>query len=458
MTVDDYARRYHRSPCGLLSMTTEGVIIDANETFASWAGLDRDALAGRTFASLLERSSRLFLETRHNQVLLLQGHAEQVALTMTTADGEGLPVLVNSVVIDDAGASVVQSAIFNASERRAYEQELLRARRAAELSERRLRIMQAISGAFGVSTTDSEVGEAVVHVAREAFDAAEVSFLLRNADGELAPVAGSNPLWGVVPRIDSIRDTDEPMFITAEQSLTRYPALAKGMTDAGLEGMSVIPLRARDRQIGLLACFFTRTQDVEEGFLELHRALGWQVSQTLLRVRLQRELAQMALFDQLTAVPNRQSISASLDVALSDAESTGEPLAILFIDVDNFKSVNDEHGHAIGDEVLRILAERFRHGVRAGDIVGRIGGDEFVAVCPGADDDDATTIGERILELARESVVTSAATVRLSVSVGVSIYTPGVDTRPAPGALLTRADNAMYSSKSAGKDQVRVNA
>lgn len=454
--MDAADRRYHRSPCGLLTTTIEGTVLEANDTLLEWLGFARHELDGRTLTSFLSPSSRLFLETRYNQVLLLQGRVDQVALTMMTADAGALPVLINSVVVEVGAARVVQSAIFDARERTAYEQDLLRARRSAELSERRLRVLQEISAAFGVSTSDADVAATVVRVARDAFTASYVSFLLRDPDGSLRPIAGSNPLWGEVAPVAALRESDREVFVTLADAHADYPELARGMEKARLEGLSVIPLRTEDTSLGLVVCFFERMKEIDAGFLDLQDAVGRQATQTLVRVRLQREIEHMARFDQLTGIPNRQSIGETLHTALVDAEASGQPLTVIFIDVDDFKSINDTFGHATGDTVLRELASRFMHGIRTGDVIGRIGGDEFIAICSSADGDAAVTIAERILVLAREPMDIGETSIAVSVSVGASLYVPGAAARPTTDALLNRADDAMYASKAAGKNRVRV--
>ncbi|MDE0547632.1 GGDEF domain-containing protein [Microbacterium sp. C7(2022)] len=102
------------------------------------------------------------------------------------------------------------------------------------------------------------------------------------------------------------------------------------------------------------------------------------------------------------------------------------------------------------------LAQRLRHGVRTHDFVGRIGGDEFVAICTEADAQAASTVAERVLELAREPIDVGGTEVRVSVSVGATVFSPDDGRRPTADELLNRADDAMYESKAAGKDQLHV--
>jgi phosphoserine phosphatase RsbU/P len=140
--VDDDAQElYDRAPCGYLSTTPEGTIIKVNQTFLTWTGYSQSDLLGRrTFAELLTAGGRIYHETHYAPMLQMQGTAREIALDIVCADGRRLPALVNSVLERKEGAAaVVRTAIFDATERREYERELVRARRRAEESERKAR-------------------------------------------------------------------------------------------------------------------------------------------------------------------------------------------------------------------------------------------------------------------------------------------------------------------------------
>jgi len=455
MSETDFERRYQQAPCGLLSTTPAGVVLDANATFLRWIGYRSEDLVGKPLTSVLDAGSQLFYETRHVQVLHLQGWVSEVALTLRCADGSRLPVLVNSVLVDDR-KDVVRTAVFDATSRLHYESELVRARRAAESSEERVRLLQDVSIAFGVTATDEEVAESFVAVAREAFTAIECSVHLRSEAGVLELVAGVNPLAGKVPPIEVLRNTSDFVIVHAEEAESEFPLLAAGLRLARLESLSITPLIDGAERLGILVCFFARRRAFDDHFFDLHRALGRQATQTLVRVRLQRQLQHLALHDQLTGVANRQLLQQSLDAGIAASRQTGAQMALLFLDVDNFKSINDRLGHSAGDEVLRELAERLRTGVRVGDIVGRIGGDEFVVVCPDTDLDGAMSVAERVLALTREPIVASGVPVAISVSAGVSTYRPDRDAGQTGDEMLIRADGAMYVSKKAGKDRITL--
>lgn len=455
---DDAELGYRRAPCGLLTTRLDGEILDANDLFAQWVGRPAAELAGEHFVTLLEPSSRLFYETRHAQVLQLEGRVSEVALSLRHGAGAAVPVLLSAAIDIVEGVPVVRVAVFSAANRIAYEEELVRARRAAESSEARLRVLQDVSGAFGASINDAEVVDSFVTAARSAFAAAEVAVHLFDDDGVLQLAAGSNPLLGVVAPIPELQHTTREVVLTVDDAEAVYPQLADGLRSIRRAAVSVLPLMTDGEHLGVLVCYFGRARTFDEDFRDLQRALGRQAAQTLVRVRLQRRLEELARTDSLTGVANRQSIEQSLDAAIAHARGGGGPLALVFLDLDDFKSVNDTYGHPAGDDVLRALAQRVSAAVRTEDTVGRIGGDEFVVLCRDADEAAATLIADRIRVVAREPIETLAGVVSVSVSIGVAVHDPDDAAPPVPDQLLIRADAAMYLSKESGKDRVSVAA
>jgi diguanylate cyclase (GGDEF)-like protein/PAS domain S-box-containing protein len=166
------------------------------------------------------------------------------------------------------------------------------------------------------------------------------------------------------------------------------------------------------------------------------------------RKQAQAQLAHQALHDGLTGLPNRVLLGDRLGQALVRSSRTGDKVAVLFIDVDRFKLVNDSRGHATGDTLLVTVAERLRQAVRARDTVARFGGDEFAVICEDpAAGWAAGTIAERIFEALQEPFLVEGQEIFLSVSIGVAMG-GGSD---SPEGLLSDADAAMYRAKDQGR-------
>lgn len=165
------------------------------------------------------------------------------------------------------------------------------------------------------------------------------------------------------------------------------------------------------------------------------------------------EAQQMALQDALTGLPNRVSFEQSLDHGLIQAKRHGWGLAVLFIDIDNFKSVNDSYGHDLGDQVLLMVANRLKSFVRDEDIVSRWGGDEFVCLLMEVKQEaDAILLAEKMVNRIAEAYEFDGAVLSIIASIGIAIYPADGDTSDI---LFKNADTAMYKAKGTEKRVVQ---
>lgn len=172
----------------------------------------------------------------------------------------------------------------------------------------------------------------------------------------------------------------------------------------------------------------------------------------LLELRRDRDQASAAaVADRLTGLLNRNGIELELRRVLQAASAAGGTTSIAFVDLDNFKPVNDEYGHGVGDQCLRIVSQRVRNQLRDGDLIGRYGGDEFLVVLPATPLADAMAVAERMRATVNSRPLTiDQLRLSASLSIGVAQFTPG-DTAES---LVERADLALYASKEAGRDRV----
>ncbi len=179
----------------------------------------------------------------------------------------------------------------------------------------------------------------------------------------------------------------------------------------------------------------------------LDRAIRYAIE----RHRAERRLAELAQFDQLTGLANRVLFRDYLLKTLARADRHRELVAVMLLDLDRFKTVNDTHGHEAGDMLLKQIAQRLRGALRESDLVARLGGDEFTVVMDGLSDPSAIAgFATRILDVVRQPVQLGSADVVTSASIGISVYPTDVDNIDE---LLASADAAMYRAKEQGADQ-----
>jgi diguanylate cyclase (GGDEF)-like protein len=168
-----------------------------------------------------------------------------------------------------------------------------------------------------------------------------------------------------------------------------------------------------------------------------------------------RELAAVriaASTDGLTQVMNRRGIEARIEDAFAQARARNGELSLIFVDIDHFKSINDSHGHATGDVVLKTVAERIRRQLRPGDSIGRWGGEEFIVAMPDTARAEAAAIAERIRSaLAAEPLQLEAVSIRVTASFGAASLGREITT---PHQLIDRADIAVYQAKREGRNRV----
>ncbi|MFP4644931.1 MAG: diguanylate cyclase domain-containing protein, partial [Spirochaetales bacterium] len=162
----------------------------------------------------------------------------------------------------------------------------------------------------------------------------------------------------------------------------------------------------------------------------------------------ERHLRDISLIDEVTGLPNRRFLTERLTEAIARrSRNAGDPLVVLFIDLDGFKAVNDLYGHLTGDMLLREIGRRLDAELRASDVVARYGGDEFVAILESLTSEERVTrVVERLTDIIRRPFIVNAKPLRTDASIGIAVYGDDGET---PEELIRRADEAMYVAKSA---------
>lgn len=227
------------------------------------------------------------------------------------------------------------------------------------------------------------------------------------------------------------------------------PRFVEILAGLGAVHCFVIPIFWRNEVCGALAIGVANQQEVSDELIEQARDLGKRVGVAFASHAREAELVLRAHHDDLTGLPNRALLSERLQQELARARRAGNQLALLFLDLDRFKSVNDTLGHEGGDQLLRMAAGRLSACVRECDTVARLGGDEFVVLLTGLDNPQQTAkLAGQVLALLSEPFQIAGNNCFIGASIGVSVF-------PADGTtaeeLLKQADIAMYRAKAAGR-------
>jgi diguanylate cyclase (GGDEF)-like protein len=361
-------------------------------------------------------------------------------------------------------------------------QELDRLTQVLEERERRvhelLRIVHEVEKGFTVTDVLNHVFEAFrplipydrIGCAFVTEDGARVqAFWARSDLGPIRLKAGyAQPLAGST--LAPILETGEPRILNdLPAHLAAKPqshATRLIVAEGGCSSLTC-PLRVEDRAIGFL--FFTSSQrgaysgahtalfrliaEQVSAVIEKSRAYERLIAANAQAVRDRERFQAEARSDPLTGLLNRRGLMAALEEIAETARVTGRPVAVIMTDIDRFKTINDRHGHEVGDVVLKAVAARLRAGVRKSDPLGRYGGEEFVLALPGTDTGDAAAIAEKLrAQVAGTAVEADGRTIAVTISLGVAAWDP--DT-PAETAIA-QADAALYRAKEAGRNHCEV--
>jgi diguanylate cyclase (GGDEF)-like protein/PAS domain S-box-containing protein len=235
----------------------------------------------------------------------------------------------------------------------------------------------------------------------------------------------------------------------AEEKMVRRPLALK----VGLNSSFAFPIQIGGSFYGVLEFFGREVRQPDTSLMESVRTIGSQVGQFMARKAAEQNLRFVASHDPLTGLFNRSMFNERLQQALAQAARFERSLSLLFIDLDGFKNVNDTLGHNAGDALLTELAARLRATLREGDVIGRMGGDEFVVLVEEvAEATQAAEVAKKVLEMATRPFLFQGRECRVTASVGISIYPDdGKDAQ----TLLKNADIAMYLVKQQGKNSFR---
>lgn len=219
------------------------------------------------------------------------------------------------------------------------------------------------------------------------------------------------------------------------------------------ESVMGIPLQRDSQVFGVLWIYKLGLDAFDAEDLQLAHIFANQVSVALANAQLYEHVRRLSETDSLTGLLNSRSLSHIAEHLIKQADSSGTPVSLLFIDCDDFKGINDRFGHPMGDHFLRFFAQVLQKAVREEDIAIRYAGDEFVIILPGTDLSRAKVVAQRLMEDVRKQRMGDIPALNTTVSVGLAVYPDHAQTAEE---LIKYADDALYEVKRNGKDQLAV--
>ncbi|HYD80254.1 MAG TPA: EAL domain-containing protein [Paucimonas sp.] len=422
----DYRLLFHASPAPCLVVDADLIVVDVNRKYLETMSREREAVIGRHVRDALlvdgdHPDSGLLRLCESLERVLASREPDAIVLECRPRDGDGAPLsrcwnVIGTPLFEQDGtlAGVVAQG-HDISEQKRVEAEL-------RLNNERWDFV--IQGS-GDAYWDWDVENNMLVLSKRWHD------MLGLEDGDVA-----DELAEAKKRLHA----DDRSMVSEQIS-----ACLRGASETF---SCEYRLQAKD---GGWKWVFARGKVVSRGANgRAHRMTG-TITDITEKKRSEEQIWRQANFDVLTGLPNRALFRDRLSQEVSKAERSGEPLALLFIDLDRFKEANDLLGHDVGDVLLMRAAERISASVRASDTVARLGGDEFTVILPEAENATAVDhVAEKILETLSKPFCLGDEMIYLSASIGITLYpTDAAD----PEGLIRNADQAMYAAKRSGRNQ-----
>jgi len=454
---------FDQSPMGIAVLDAEQRIVTSNSGLDRMLGYEARELQGRSYAELAHPDDRASARDFRTELLSGQHTSIQVERRYLRKDGESVWLRVSTSRMRDAS---VEGEFFIA-----MGEDITDQKRAEEtMREMTLQLLDLIGKAASEAATFEEalrvaLEQVCVHVG---WQVGHVVWASEDGSGDSSP----STLWYLTDteRFDEFRRcTMAIQFASGEglpgrviasrkplwtSDLAHDPLLLRGAAAqrAQIRAAFGFPVMVGEEVKAVMEFFSTETVKRDQTLIHAMSQIGLKLGRVMERKRLEALLEHQALHDPLTGLPNRALFLDRLKHALTRLERNVERLGLLFIDLDDFKGINDTFGHVIGDRVLAGIAGRLCALLRPGDTITRHGGDEFTVLCEGIKNDaQAARVAERILETLERPIDIEGVEVTVSASIGVAV---AASARELPDTLFANADAAMYRAKELGGGRV----
>lgn len=463
-TTPDMMCVFHHAPVAGLVIDATGHVSTANKAALRLLQQSETDVIGHHFDALVRCNERLTVEIASNQAIRFAIPTIRRRVELAHRDEHTTDLL--AVGLDDGSVIVQLVESFGHSnpdtaveEQRAFRSALIEL---SELSHEPIddadfydqllrRAIEVVPGAQAGSILVREPGTDDYHfAAANGFDLAQLQ-------------------TRSLSKNEMFRDVETPQASINHNLASKEldPAQADWLATAGRIQDIVVNVSAPVHLAGEPTAFisldnFDDPDAFSETSVEMTTVLGSLIAGLVHRRQLESELRReretfkhQAMHDELTGLANRRQIEMAFQSTLEATQRTSEPFALYFIDIDDFKMVNDTHGHDAGDEVLIAVAEALTRGTRGSDLVGRWGGDEFMIVAPGtATEASAKGLADRVLDSFRDEVTLADGTrLKCNLSIGAAWTADGSE---GTSAMVQRADEALYAAKKSGKNTFRL--
>lgn len=463
-TEQQYRAIFENAAVGITRVNLDGVLMHANQRFLDMLGYAGHEIIGKPIKDIThpdDYGQGAQLRLRLPTELIKSATSEKRFLRK---DG-GLiwARRTMSAVVDETGkAQYLISVVENitkrklSEERQAMEHAITRILAAAKtLSEAIPKIIRTICEATGWhcgARWHWEKDSGLLRCVESwGINSPEIQEFLRdNANGSIRAEPGGE---GVVRRTFNSGNSVWIADVVKVKGLVRRAAMVK---KAGLHGAMGVPLKFGSDVLGVMEFFNKDICDPDDMLLQTALSIGNQIGQYMVRQAAEEAVKRVALHDALTGLPNRTMFNQRLSHAIDQSDRYGRRLAVLFIDLDRFKVINDTLGHDSGDELLREAAKRFSNALRSSDTVARLGGDEFVVLIEDVPDPlYVGSLAQKLITVLHAGFMLSGKEYHISASIGVSTYP---DDASDMQTLLKNADIAMYRAKEQGRNMFQFYA
>jgi len=400
---------YEKAPLAYQSLDIAGDIIDVNEAWLHLVGYEYEEVIGRNITEFLSEVSVNRLAEAFS-TFRQQGRADGTVFEFVCKDGGVRLLMLNGLISRDKDGNFLRThcILSDLTERMRSEEQL---RLSAKVFEQ---------GGEGVMITD-----------------AQASIVMVNRAFEIITGYSQDEAIGKNPRFLSSDRHDREFFRAMWEVIN-----TEGFWQGELWN------RRKDGDVYPEYLSISRVVD-DSGVVTHYIGTFSDISESKAS---QEHIQRLAHYDSLTGLPNRSLLADRVSLALSRMERSGETLALIFLDLDRFKNVNDSLGHRIGDELLIQVAQRLKEVLREEDTVSRLGGDEFILVLPGADAEGAAHVAEKVLKVLSRPYQIEQYELAVTPSMGIAMYPSDGDNYDI---LSKCADTAMYRAKQSGRQTFR---